>query len=145
MNNFFYLAGGIGVFGVEKFNQANEWRIDIKNRIENISDKKVKCCNPNDHFNFLNKTYQFEREIMEYDLYKVRNAKAIIVNFNDPNSIGTACELAIAYEYKIPIIGLCENDEENILHPWLKEFCCRIFQNREELILYISNHYMNEE
>lgn len=106
---------------------------------------KVHCCNPNDHFNFLNnKTYKSEKEIMEYDLYKVRKSDVIIANFNDPSSIGTACEIAIAHEYSIPIIGLCEHDEENNLHPWLKEFCSRIFINREELVLYLLQHYVNE-
>lgn len=146
MSKVFYLCGGMAKFGKERFDEANEWRIDIKNQIEQISEGKVKCCNPNQHFNFLNETtYKSDRETMEYDLHRVRHSNVIIVNFNDPNSIGSACEMAIAHELKIPIVGLCENGEEKLLHPWLKEFCTRIFIDREELVLYLVQHYMNED
>lgn len=146
MSKVFYLCGGMGKFGKERFDESNEWRVDIKNQVEQISEGKVKCCNPNQHFNFLDDiTDKSTREIMEYDLYRVRHSNAIIVNFNDPNSIGSACEMAIAYELKIPIIGLCENREEKLLHPWLREFCNRIFTDREELVLYLVQHYMNED
>lgn len=145
MNKTIYLAGGMGKFGKERFDEGNEWRVDIKNQIEEISCGKVRCCNPNDHFNFLKITYKSLREPMEYDLHRVRNANLIIVNFNAPNSIGTASELAIAYDRKIPILGLCENGEESKLHPWLKEFCNRIFDDREDLILYVIQHYINND
>lgn len=146
ISKVFYLCGGIGLFGKERFNEGNEWRVNIKDLIEHISNRKVKCCNPNEHFNFLDRsTYKSDKEVMEFDLHKVRNSDLIIVNFNDPKSIGTACELAIAHELKIPIIGLCENGEEKILYPWLKEFCSRIFTDREELILYVTKHYVKED
>lgn len=143
MSKVFYLAGGIEDFGKENFNMANDWRTDIKSQIEEISEGRVLCCNPNEHFNFLKKTYDSEKEIMEYDLHKVRKSEVVIVNFNVPKSIGTACELAIAHECKIPIVGLCENGEMNMLHPWLKEFCSRIFTDREDLVLYTIQHYVN--
>ncbi len=134
------------MFGKERFDEGNEWRTDLKNQIEQISDGKAICCNPNDHFNFLDKNdYINDREIMEYDLHRVRKSDAVIVNFNDPKSIGSACEMAIAYQLRIPIIGLCENGEEKvIIHPWLKEFCARIFTDREDLVLYVMHHYLNE-
>lgn len=136
----------MGLFGKERFDEGNEWRTDLKNQIEQISDGKAICCNPNDHFNFLDKNdYINDREIMEYDLHRVRKSDAVIVNFNDPKSIGSACEMAIAYQLRIPIIGLCENGEEKvIIHPWLKEFCARIFTDREDLVLYVMHHYLNE-
>lgn len=145
MSKLIYLCGGMGSFGKDRFKEGNEWRVDLKRQFENITNGKVKCCNPNDHFNFLdNSNYESQREIMEYDLYKVRHSDAIIVNFNDLKSIGSACEMAVAHELKIPIIGLCEYGEEKQLHPWLKEFCWRIFTDREELILYMLQHYVKE-
>ena len=136
----------MGIFGKERFDESNEWRLDIKNQVEEISDGKVKCCNPNDHFNFLDDSnYISQRETMNYDLHRVRNSSALIVNFNDPTSIGSACEMAIAFERRIPILGLCENEEEDNLHPWLKEFCDRIFTDREELIFYLIQHYINDD
>lgn len=110
ISKVFYLCGEMGLYGKEHFEETNIWRVNIKNQIEEISAGKVKCCNPNDLFNFLsNKDYKTQREIMNYDLFKVRNSDLVIVNFNDPKSIGSACEMAIAFEHKIPIIGLCEN------------------------------------
>lgn len=146
INKKFYLCGGMGKFGKERFNEVNEWRVDIKNRIEEISEGRVRCCNPNDHFNFLNNNdYKTQREVMNYDLFRVRNSNFVIVNFNDPESIGSACEMAIAFEHRIPIVGLCDTDKEDNLHPWLKEFCERIFNDKEELIFYLVQHYINDD
>lgn len=133
-------------FGKERYNESNEWRVYIKNKLEDFGDGRVKCMNPNDHFNYLDCSsydYEEEREVMEYDLYRVRESDLIIVNFNDPKSIGSAAEMAIAYDRRIPILGLAENDESNDIHPWLKYFCNRIFVYREDLIFYILKHYIN--
>lgn len=136
-----YGCGGMGLFGKDRFDESNEWRVDLKQTFEEVSDGKVIFINLNDHFNFLDRTtYDSEREIMDYDLYRVRNSDLIITNFNDPKSIGSACEMAIAHEKRIPIIGLRENNEE--LHPWLTCFCNRIFTDREELKLYVIDHYI---
>lgn len=133
----------MGLFGKERFNESNEWRVQLKNQFEIYSNGKCIFVNPNDHFCFLDdSTYESEREIMEYDLYKVKHSDLLIVNFNDPKSIGSACEMAIAYEKHIPIIGLCENGEKKELHPWLKCFCNRIFTDREDLVLYVMHHYI---
>ena len=77
---------------------------------------------------------------MEFDLYKVRNSDLIIVNFNDPNSLGTMAELAIAYEKRIPIIGL--NEDRNELHSWQIEMCARIFDNIGDMIMYVKDYYL---
>lgn len=141
-----YLCGGMGAFGKDRFDEANKWRKCIKHDIEKFGEGKVKCCNPNDHFNFIEPDgYETEREIMEYDLHRVRHSDMLIVNFNDPKSIGSACEMAVAHELKIPIIGLCENGEEESLHPWLKEFCCRIFTNMIDLVYYVFQHYVSDD
>lgn len=140
---FIYLCGGMGSFGKERFNESNEWRVDIKEKLEDISGGKVVAINPNDHFSFLNDSNINEREVMEYDLHRVRESDLIIVNFNDPKSIGSAAEMAIAYDRRIPILGLCEDCEAEELHPWLREFCNKIFTDREELLLYVCKHYIN--
>lgn len=140
-----YLIGGMGKFGKKYFNKGNEWRVDIKNQLENIyCNYKVHIINPNDYYNFLDdSTYDSELEIMNFDLNKVKNSKLCICNFNDVNSLGTMGELAIAYDRRIPVIGLCENDEFDNLHPWQKCMCSKIFSNREDLILYITNYYLD--
>lgn len=139
-----YLCGGMGKFGKARFGENNSWREDIKEQLEEICHK-VSCCNPNDHFSFLDdSTFESDKEVMEFDLHKLRNSDLVIVNFNDPQSIGSASEMAIAYERRIPIIGFCEHGEEKKLHPWLKCFSNRIFTEREDLILYVIHHYLND-
>ena len=52
-------------------------------------------------------------------------------------------ELAVAREHRIPIIGVCVNDEyRNNLHPWQRECCTRLCESYEELIEHIVNFYL---
>lgn len=140
-----YLAGGMGKFGKEQFDIANDWRIDLKNQLENICcNYKVHCINPNDYYSYLDEnTYDSEREVMRFDLNKVRNSHFVIINFNDVYSLGSMAELAIAYDRSIPVIGLCENSELDNIHPWQKEMCEKIFKDREDLVLYVLKYYLD--
>ena len=127
-------------FGKDDFDEGNYWRIYWKKILEEIQcDYKIKVINPNDYFNFKEEphTYQSQREIMEFDLYKVRNADLIIVNFNDMKSLGTMSEIAIAYEKRIPVIGLDVDKQE--LHPWQIEMTNRIFNNMDEMLEYVKS------
>ena len=138
-----YLAGGMGKFGKDEFNKANEWRNYCKSILENFEGNyEVKVINPNDYFNFVDEppAYRTQREIMEFDLNKVRHSDLIIVNFNDMYSLGTMAELAIAYERRIPVVGLNENNDE--LHPWQIEFCNRIFNDIDEMLDYVEDFYL---
>ena len=80
------------------------------------------------------------REIMELDLHKLRNSNLVIVNFNDMYSLGSMSELAIAYDRRIPIIGLDVNKQE--LHPWQIEMCNRIFDDMDEMLDYVEDYYL---
>lgn len=138
-----YLAGGMGKFGKENFDEGNLWRIKCKESLENFEGNyNTRVINPNDYFNFKEDppTYKTQREIMEFDLNKVRNSDLIIVNFNDMYSLGTMSEIAIAYEKKIPIIGL-DTDNQN-LHPWQIEMTNRIFSDIDEMLNYIKYYYL---
>ena len=138
-----YLCGGMGKFGKDNFEESNKWREHCKDILENYEcDYKVKAINPNDYFNFKENPprYKTQREIMEFDLMKVRESNLIIVNFNDKYSLGSMAELSIAYDKKIHIIGL--NEEDNMLHPWQIEMCNRIFKDINEMLWYIINFYL---
>lgn len=141
-----YLAGAMGTFGKDRFEESNKWRKYIQNELPKIasyhgSSAKLHITNPNDHFNFLdNSNYKSEREIKEFDLYKAKRSDLIIVNFNVNNSIGTSKELAICHDKGIPIIGLDEKHLE--LHPWDIDDCNRIFDNMKEMLEYITIHYL---
>ena len=134
----------MGKFGKDNFDKGNAWRSYCKTVLEDCEcDYIVKAINPNDYFNFLDTPpkYQSQKEIMELDLLKVRRSDLIIVNFNDKWSLGSMSEMAIAYEKRIPIIGLNIYGEK--LHPWQIEMCARIFNDIDEMIQYVKDYYLN--
>lgn len=133
-----YLAGGMT--GLTQDEQVM-WRKHVKKRLESCEcDYKVKVCNPVDYFNFQEKLHETEREVMEFDLHKVRTSNLIIISFNAPQSLGTMAEIAIAYEHRIPVIGLNEKGLE--LHPWQVEMCARIFDDMGEMLDYVESFYL---
>lgn len=139
-----YLAGGMGKFGKDNFDEGNKWRVYCKKTLKNYEcNYNVDIINPNDYFNFKEepRRYKSEREIMEFDLHKVRNSNLIIINFNDIYSLGSMAELAIAYERRIPVIGLDVNNQK--LHPWQIEMCNRIFNNIDEMLDYVEDFYLS--
>ena len=138
-----YLAGGMGKFGKEEFEKANTWRVLTKQFLENnYCGVEVFVTNPNDYFSFADDIpmYKSEKEVMEFDLNRLRHSDLVIVNFNDMYSLGTMSEIAIAYDRKIPVIGLDVDNQD--LHPWEVEMCNRIFDNISELFEYIEDFYL---
>lgn len=129
-----YLAGGMSNLTWE---EQNEWREYIKKK---LNYKNLDIINPTDFYNYEKKRHITEREVMEFDLHKVRTSDLIIVNFNNPNSIGTAMELMLAKELKIPVVGLIEHKYN--VNSWLKECCNRIFFSRKDLIKYVKEFYL---
>lgn len=136
-----YLSGGMGSLSME---EQSKWRNQIINAIkygEYDCEKKPVFFNPVDYYNFEERRHKSEKEIVEFDLNAVRNSDLIIVNFNDPKSIGTCAELAIAYDMKIPIIGI--NKDKLELHPWLVEFTTRMCDDIREAVEYTVDFYLN--
>lgn len=137
-----YLSGGMS--NLTELEQTR-WRDDLIDTIS-LSAKtrhyhsRPVFLSPPSYYSFFRHYRQSEREVMEFDLSQVRKSDLIIVNFNDPKSIGTAMELMLARELHIPIIGL--NINKNELHPWLEECCTRICYTREELIEHILSFYL---
>lgn len=135
-----YLSGGMGALS---FKEQSKWRKQVIDAIkfgEYDYDKKVIFFNPVDHYNFEDKVQKTEAEVMEYDLYKLRNSDLVIVNFNDEKSIGTAMELMLAKELHIPIIGL--NKDKKELHPWLTCCCNRMCDDMRELVSHVVEFYL---
>ena len=144
MKNFqIYLCGGMSKFGKDNFEKSNTWRIYCKNTLENCEcDYNVKAINPNDYFNFKEEQprYVSQREVMELDLHKLRNSDLVIANFNDMYSLGSMAELAIAYDRRIPIVGLDIDKQE--LHTWQIEMCNRIVSGIQERLDYVEDYYL---
>ena len=137
-----YLSGGMQKFGKENFDESNNWRLYCTGALEFYEcNHKVNVCNPNDLFNFKDEPqYTSEREVMNLDLHKLRQSDLVIVNFNDKWSLGTMSEVAIAYDRRIPVIGLNENNQE--LHSWQVCMCERIFNDIDEMLDYIQDFYL---
>lgn len=136
-----YLSGGMGSLS---FEEQSKWRQQIINAVkygDYDCSKKAHFFNPVLYYNFQEKKHKSEREVMEFDLNALRKSDLVIVNFNDPKSIGTCAELAIAYELKIPIVGV--NKDNKDLHPWLGCFCTRICDNLREVVEHIVEFYLN--
>ncbi len=136
-----YLAGGMGNLSWE---EQTVWRslvVDTLTLKNKTNDYKyvLDIINPPDYYNFINKQHDSELEVMKYDLRHVKTSNLIIVNFNDPNSIGTAQELGVAYDRNIPIIGINSNQD---LHPWLICCCDKMFKNVEDCVKYIIDFYL---
>lgn len=135
-----YLSGGMGSLS---FEEQYNWRKQICDAVKfsKLNFKRnIEFFNPVNYYNFFEKRHRTEREIVEFDLNALRNSDLVIVNFNDPSSLGTCAELAIAYEMRTPVIGINENNKE--LHPWLIEFTTRMCNSVEEATEHVINFYL---
>lgn len=135
-----YLSGGMGALS---FEEQSKWRKQIIDAINYNYDceKKPVFFNPVNYYNFQETPQKSELEVMEYDLYNLRHSDLIIVNFNDEKSIGTAMELMLAKELRIPVIGL--NKDKRELHPWLTCCCNRLCDDMRELVSHVVDFYLN--
>lgn len=135
-----YLSGGMGNLS---FEEQSKWRQQIMDAIKyNYEcEKKATFFNPVNYYNFEEVRYRSEREVMEFDLNALRNSNLVVVNFNDPKSIGTAMELMLAKERNIPVIGF--GVDGRIIHPWLLECCTRVCENLREAVEHITEFYLN--
>ena len=137
-----YLAGGMSGLS---FEEQRKWRLQVRDAIlYSDFDYEIKPIffDPTQYYNFEEPpAHKSEREAMDFDLYNLRKSGLVIVNFNSPNSIGTAMELMLARELKIPVVGLNANNKE--LHPWIVECCTRICDDMYELIEHVAKYYLN--
>ena len=136
-----YLSGGMSSLNLE---EQSKWRKQVMDAIkygDSDCEKKPIFFNPIDYYNFEVERHKTEREVMEFDLYNLRNSDLGIVNFNDPKSLGTCAELAIAKELNIPVVGINKNNQE--LHPWLVEFTTRMCDSLREAVDYVVDFYLN--
>jgi len=141
MNNFqIYLAGGMQGLTME---QQNGWRERLKVRFRDgkyTARYNVAVVSPPDYYTYQTYRYDTQREVLDFDLFKLRRSDLVIVSFNAPKSLGTMAEIAIAFDRGIPVIGFNENDLE--LHPWQIEMCNKILYTEDDLVDYINEFYL---
>lgn len=135
-----YLSGAMS--GIS-FEEQSKWRNNLINEIKynRDCDKTVHFFNPVNYYNFEEKNHKSEKEIMEFDLYNLRNSNLVVVNLNNPSSIGTAMELMLAKERNIPVIAFGIGEQE--VHPWILETCTRICDNLRDVVNHIVDFYFN--
>ena len=135
-----YLSGGMSGLS---FEEQSKWRQQFKDAItyNYETEKKVHFFDPTQYYNFEENRHKSEFEIMEFDLNALRKSDLVVVNFNQPSSIGTAMELMLAKELNIPIIGL--NKDKKEIHPWLECCCNRMCDDMRELVTHVVEFYLN--
>ena len=138
-----YLSGGMGNL---PFEEQVGWRNEFTNGLLETSTKKGYVFkplffNPPYYYSPVTNNHKSDREVIEYDLCRLRESDIVVVNFNQPNSIGTAMELMLAIEMHIPVIGINEKHYE--LHPWLKECCTRICDSLNDAVGHVWYYYLN--
>lgn len=143
MAEILYLSGGMSGLTVE---ESNGWRIKVKQDLfAFILNGTLKVFNPMDTY-IHNEYHMNEKEAMQYDLNILRKSSYVLVYFNDINSLGTAMEIAIAHELKIPIIGVFDEKEDynalDTLHPWVYNMCDVVLDSLDDAIRYIKNNYL---
>jgi nucleoside 2-deoxyribosyltransferase len=114
-----YLAGKMSGL---TFEQMNDWREKAKTSLSYWDKRTIETHteNPCDYYNFeLDRSTYTEKEVKEFDLWLVKNCDLVLVNLEHPDSIGTAIELHMAQEWKIPVIAFGKPIKGKELHPWM--------------------------
>jgi nucleoside 2-deoxyribosyltransferase len=113
-----YLAGAMT--GVPK-EYYEGWRRYVEEVIENDFD----VINPARLFDLEKDT---DYGSMTFDLYEVGRSDVVLVNFDyNPNSVGTAFELAEARRCNVPVVGYVSKKYKDMIHPWMKLICNKLF------------------
>lgn len=136
-----YLSGGMSFLTWE---EQTKWRRQVRDAIkygDYDHNKNIVFFDPTQYYNFEEKQHKTEKEIMEFDLYNLRNSDLVIVNFNNHGSIGTAMELMLAKELRIPIIAFGAKDKD--VHPWLLECCTRVCDSMRDAVNHVAEFYLN--
>ena len=137
-----YLSGSMTNSSWE---EQTKWRKQFRDAIK-FGDydytKSVAFFDPTQYYNFEEKKHKSEREIMEFDLYNLRNSDLVLVNLgnNGDKSIGTSMELMLSKELHIPVIAFNGNKE---MHPWILETCSRMCTSLKEAVEYVVDFYLN--
>lgn len=136
MTKYIYLSGGMSNLSLD---EQLAWRVEFQHLADGFdSEHHIECFIPPYYYNYVDKMPESEREAFEYDLYRLRQSDIVVANFNVPKSIGTAYEIAVARENRIPIIGINKTEEE--IHPWLVESCLKVFNTVESAAKYVEEY-----
>jgi hypothetical protein len=142
MKDIIYLAGKMSGLSIEEMSQwRNEFKIKFNQQFANSLYISIpfNIVSPTDYYSFAEKKHKTEKEVMDYDLWIVKNSTLVVVNLDYPNSIGTAIELYEANKHcGTPVIGF----GTTINHPWIEECVTVKYDTMDEVIEYILEFYL---
>ena len=119
--------------------EMNGWRKEIIRLFKDTYCDNIHFENPVAYYNFeMDRSQYTDKEVMDFDLYLVRNCSLIIVNLDYPDSIGTAIEMFLASELHIPVIGFGTRE----VHPWMELSLSKRCKTMEEAVQYIVDFYL---
>lgn len=134
----FYLCGKMSGMSPE---ESNEWKERFIGKMIDYGIYKIEFVNPYNYYNYENHMHKTEKEIMLWELRKVRECDLLVVNLDRINeSVGGVFEIIEAHNNGIGVIGINENRYE--VHPWIMEYVERVEDNFYDLCSYIAKYYM---
>ncbi len=142
-----YLIGAMQIYG-GKSEEAKVWRNKVKEYFSKYC-LDFECVSPTDYYEYGSDYHKSNREVMRFDLRKVRETDVMLVNLKDiRQSVGSCDEIFYAYMLGKPIIGFIEEDiDDNLIgyvHEWKYEQIDRIETGEDALekaCEYIKNYY----
>jgi len=143
-----YLIGAMQTYG-NKSEEAKEWRNKAKEYFSKYC-LNFECISPADYYEYGCNYHKSNREVMRFDLRKVRESDIMLVNLKDiRQSVGSSDEIFCAYMLGKPIIGFLEDDLEKdkliqYIHEWKYEQIDRIETGENALgkaCEYIKDYY----
>ena len=124
------------------FNDMNTWRKDAKQKISDMAEiagYSAIVINPVDFYNFENEKYQSQAEVMDYDLFHVKNSDFLIINADGLNSsVGTIMEIFCAWKNSSLIFVFGEYKNR---HPWIERCVTRFEDDVDGVIDYLKEFY----
>ena len=134
-----YLAGRMS--GISH-SDAIGWRYNAEKLfrgVEKYHGCKFTVINPARYYNFKEVKYQSQREVMDGELYHVRDSECMVVSgkyffFND----AATTEIYTAWQLKIPVFVFgIEQDP----HPWIDRCITRYEKSMNDVVEYIEDFY----
>lgn len=145
-----YLAGAMSCyFNTEQHEYPRKWREEVKEYVKKYYDNII-ITSPTDFYEIGKDYHKSESEVMRFDLRKVKEANAILVNLKDLHtSLGTSDEIFCAFINDKPVIGFIDNEENfKNIHPWKIEQIDRIEIGKDAMknaLDYIYKYYVDRE
>ena len=147
MKNFkIFLSGSVQKQFKELNTGKTYWEAEDEEYLRNSLDFPVELLNPN--------TITIDKNDAEgrfkEDLKMVLESDLIMVDAKDKKGIGIGSEMIFAKMYKIPVYAICPSnshyrknisDNQEWIHPFFYELSDKIFESKEEMVLYLNKLY----